>query len=138
MAAKYDIIIDKSSNFNFWLQYLSDGNTAINLAPYNAQMQIKRYRGENFPDIFLTNSGLTYGYTGGFTTGIAGIGGISLNTNYDGTGLTGGIKISMDYITTDSLDPFSKYFYDLRLTIGTTYAEKIIEGRAIVENRVSP
>jgi hypothetical protein len=137
MTAKYDITINKGSNFDLWLQYLSDGNTAIDLTPYNAEMQIKRYRGEPFPDIFLTETGLTYGYTGGFTTGTAGIGGINLNTNYDGTSLTGGIEINIDYNATDSLD-FGKYFYDLRLTIGTTYAQKLIEGRVSVEGRVAP
>jgi hypothetical protein len=135
MTAKYDLSINKDSNFNFWIQYLTDGNTAVNLSPYTAQMQIKRYKGEDYPLVFVSTNGLTYGYTGGFTTGIAGIGGISLNTNYDNTSLTGGINIKFDYNTTDSL-PIGKYFYDLKLLIGTTYAQRLIEGRVLVDGGV--
>ena len=135
MAAKYDLEIDKNSNFDLWVQYLTDGNTAVNLAPYDAEMQIKRYKGADYPLLFATERGLTYGYTGGFTTGIAGIGGISLNTNYDGTSTIGGIKISFDYNSTKSL-PFGKYFYDLRLAIGNTFSQKLLEGRVSVTDGV--
>ena len=135
MTAKYDLSINKDSNFNFWLQYLTDGNTAINLASYTAQMQIKRYKGADYPLLFVSTGGLTYGYTGGFTTGIAGIGGISLNTNYDKSGLTGGINIELDQNSTNSL-PIGKYFYDLKLLVGTTYAQRLIEGRITVEGDV--
>jgi hypothetical protein len=135
MTAKYDLSINKGSNFQLWLQYLSDGNTAINLANYTGEMQIKRYRGEDYPLLFVSTRGLTYGYTGGFTTGIAGIGGISLNTNYDATSLTGGINIKLNANSTDSLYA-GKYFYDLKLLIGTTYAQRLVEGRISVEGEV--
>jgi hypothetical protein len=135
MTAKYDLSLNKNSNFDFWLQYLTDGNTAVNLAPYDAEIQIKKYRGTESPVVFLSKNGLTYGFTGGITTGIAGPGGISLNTNYDKTSLTGGININIGYTVTDSLDA-GKYFYDLRLTIGTTYAQRLLEGRIDVQNGV--
>ena len=135
MTAKYDLSINKDSNFNLWLQYLTDGNTAINLAPYTAEMQIKRYRGEDYPLLFVNTRGLTYGYTGGFTTGVAGIGGISLNTNYDNTSLTGGINIKLDANSTASI-PTGKYFYDLKLSIGTTYSQRLLEGRVLFEGDV--
>lgn len=135
MTAKYDLSLNKNSNFDFWLQYLTDGNTAVNLSPYNAEMQIKKYRGTEVPVVFLTKSGLTYGFTGGITSGISGPGGISLNTNYDKTGLTGGININIGYAVTDSLTP-GKYFYDLRLLIGTTYAQRLLEGRLDVQDGV--
>lgn len=135
MTAKYDITINKGSNFNLWLQYLTDGNTAINLTNYSAAMQIKKYRGAEYPLLFASTTGLTYGYTGGFTTGTAGIGGISLNTNYDSSSLTGGINIKFDYQSTDAL-PTGKYFYDLRLTVGTTYAQRLVEGRVLIEGEV--
>lgn len=128
MTAKYDLSINKDSNFNLWLQYLTDGDTAINLSPYNAQMQIKRYVGANYPVLFADTRGLTYGYTGGFTTGIPGIGGISLNTNYDGSSLVGGININFDYNSTNSISP-GKYFYDIKLLIGTTYSQRLLQGR---------
>jgi len=135
MTAKYDLSINKGSNFNFWLQYLTDGNTAVNLAAYSAEMQIKKYRGADYPLLFVNTKGLTYGYTGGFTTGIRGIGGISLNTNYDSTNITGGINVKMNPDSTESL-PYGKYFYDLKLNIGTTYSQRLLEGRISVEEGV--
>jgi hypothetical protein len=135
MTAKYDLSINKNSNFNFWLQYLTDGNTGVDLASYTAEMQIKRYRGADYPLLFVSTNGLTYGYTGGYTTGIPGIGGISLNTNYDNTGVTGGISIKLDSNSTASV-PIGKYFYDIRLSIGTTYAQRLLEGRVSFEGDV--
>lgn len=131
MTAKYDIEINRGSEFQLWLQYLTDGNTAVNLSPYDAELQIKRYRGGEYPVLFATENGLTYGYTGGFTTGVAGIGGLSLNTNYDGTSTLGGILIKFDYNTTENLSA-GKYFYDLKLLVGNTFAQRLVEGRATV------
>lgn len=135
MTAKYDLSIDQGSNFSLWVQYLTDGNTAVDLSPYTAEMQIKRYRGADYPLIFVDTNGLTYGYTGGYTTGIAGIGNIDLNKNYDGTGLTGGIAIDIDADATEAL-PYGKYFYDLKLIIGTTYSQRLLQGRVSVDPKV--
>jgi hypothetical protein len=133
MTAKYDLSINQGSNYNLWLQYLSDGNTAIDLSSYQAKMEIKRYRGDITPLIFASTNGLTYGYTYGYSTGgISGIGGISLNTNYDSSSLTGGIYIKFDANSTNSIS-YGKYFYDLNLTIGTTYSQRLLEGRVSVE-----
>jgi len=135
MTAKYDLSINKGSNFDLWIQYLTEGNTGVNLTNYTAEMQIKRYRGADYPLLFVSTTGLTYGYTGGFTTGKAGSGSISLNKKYDGTGLTGGIYITLDHNSTEAL-PYGKYFYDLDLTIGTTYSQRLVEGRVSIENGV--
>ena len=136
MTAKYDLSINKHSNFNLWLQYLTDGNTGVDLGSYSAEMQIKRYRGAEYPLLFASTNGLTYGYTGSSSPGISGMGGISLNTNYDTAPIDGGINIKFDYDSTNSL-PIGKYFYDLRLLIGTTYAQRLIEGRVSVEGDVT-
>jgi hypothetical protein len=135
MTAKYDLSINKGSNFNLWIQYLTDGNTGIDLKPYNAELQIKRYLGASYPLLFASNIGLTYGYTGESSSGIRGIGGISLNTNYNNTSLTGGINIKFDDDTTNSI-PIGKYFYDLKLLIGTTYSQRLLEGRVSIEGGV--
>ena len=135
MTAKYDLTINKGSNFQFWAQYLTDGSTGVNLSPYTAKFQLKKYKGEEFPVIFATTSGLTYGYTGGLTTGYSGIGGISLNTDYNGSPLNGGIFVKLDANSTNSL-LLSKYFYDLNIVIGTTYSQRILEGRVTVESGV--
>jgi hypothetical protein len=133
MTAKYDLTINKDSNFTFWVQYLTDGNTAVDLSPYTAELQIKRYRGADYPLVFVSTTGVTYGYTGGFTTGVAGVGGISLNTNYNNTSINGGINIKLDGNSTDSL-PNGKHFYDLTLIIGSTYSHRLLEGRVTVED----
>ena len=135
MTAKYDLSINKGSNFDLWIQYLTDNNIGVDLSSYTAEMQIKRYRGADYPLLFASTSGLTYGYTGGFTTGIGGIGGITLNRKYDSTGLSGGIYITLDPNSTEAL-PYGKYFYDLDLIIGTTYSQRLIEGRVSIENGV--
>lgn len=136
MTAKYDLSINKGSNFELWIQYLTDGNTAIDLSFYTAEMQIKRFRGADTPILFVSSSGLTYGYTGGYNTGTAGLGGISLNRNYDDNGLTGGMNIKIDYTSTDYI-PTGKYFYDLKLVVGNTYSQRLLEGRVSVEGDVS-
>jgi len=136
MTAKYDLSINKGSNFDLWIQYLTDGNTAVDLSFYNAEMQIKRFRGADYPLVFISNNGLTYGYTGGYNTGTAGLGGISLNRNYDNSSLTGGMNIKIDYGSTDFI-PIGKYFYDLKLIIGNTYSQRLLEGRVSIEGDVS-
>ena len=128
MAAKYDLSIHQGSNFDLWLQYLTDGNTAVDLASYGARMQVRRAKESTYPLVFFTKNGLTYGYTAGYTAGYSGVGGISLNVNYDTSAITGGILITADPTTTSSL-PIGRHLYDVELTIGTTYSHKILEGR---------
>lgn len=137
MTAKYDLSINKDANFQLWIQYLTDENVPVNLAGYQAQMQIKRYRGADYPLLFASIGGLTYGYTGTTSVGIAGVGGITLNRNYDGSSLTGGINISIDALSTNSI-PIGKYFYDLKLLLGSgvTYSQRLLEGRVSIEGEV--
>jgi hypothetical protein len=84
----------------------------------------------------VDENGVTYGYTAGFTTGYGGVGGILLNTNFDKTGLTGGILISFDADCTKNL-PYGKYFYDVKLLIGTTYSQRLLEGRVLINEGVA-
>jgi hypothetical protein len=132
MTAKYDISITKGSNYDLWLQYLTDGNTAVNLAPYDANIEIKRYKNQNYPLLYASIRGLSYGYTGPESTGLYGFGGITLNKNYDGTSLTGGIKVTLGSVATNSFE-YGKYFYKMNLIIGITYSETLLEGRITVE-----
>jgi len=136
MAAKYDLSINKGTNFNLFLQYLGTADNAITLAGYSASMQIRRAKDTSYPLVFITGRGVTAGYTAGYTSGYAGIGGISLDKNYDGTALTGGINIKMDWETTSRL-PIGKHLYDLELSIGTTYVNRILEGRVDVSGDVN-
>lgn len=135
MTPKYDIQINKGSNFDFWLQYLTDNDIPINLIGYSPEFQINRFKGNDVPLLFATKNGVTYGYTAGFFGGTAGIGGISANTNYDNTVSIGGIKISFSSSTTEFL-PTGKFFYDIKLNIGTTYSQRLLEGRVTVDSGV--
>jgi hypothetical protein len=128
MTAKYDLTLNKGANFNLFLQYLGTADNAITLAGYSASMQIRRYKDADYPLVVLTGRGVTSGYTAGYTSGYAGIGGISLDKNTDGTALTGGIYIQMDWLTTSRL-PAGRHLYDLELSIGTTFVNKILQGR---------
>ena len=131
MTAQYDLTLNKGSSYDLWLQYLSDGNTGIDLSNYDAQFEIKKYRGDSNTILFVGETGVRYGCTGDInTTGYNGNGQISMNKNYDGTGLTGGMYIKVDASTTGNL-PAGNWFYDVRLT--TTLADastnRILEGK---------
>jgi hypothetical protein len=128
MAAKYDLTINKGTNFNLFLQYLGTADNAITLAGFCASMQIRRYKDADYPLAFITGRGITSGYTTGYTSGYTGIGGISLDKGPEGAALTGGINIRMGWETTARL-PIGRHLYDLELSIGNTYVNRILEGR---------
>jgi len=131
MTAKYDLTLNKGSSYDLWLQYTSDGNTGIDLASYDAQFQIKKYRGDTNTILFVGETGVRYGCTGDVTTtGYAGVGQISMNKNYDGTGLSGGMYVKVDSVTTTKL-PDGNWFYDVQLktTSGTDSTNRILEGK---------
>ena len=133
MTAKYDLTINKGSNFQFWLQYQQEDNTPVDMTGYTAKMVVKRFKGQEYPIFFMDTIGLTYGYSSGNTLGIAGAGFINLNTNYDGTGITGGIFINIAPNTTKQLSSGS-HFYDLNLMIGIDYSQKLLEGKIFIQD----
>lgn len=133
MAAQYDLNLTKNSTFTAWIQFLQDDNSPVDLTNYTSEFKIERYTNADYPLIKGSLNGVTYGYTGPNSIGIgANFGGIQLNTNYTGTGLTGGILIELDKTTTNSL-PVGKQFYNLRLEYGTSYSEVLLEGRIDVK-----
>lgn len=133
MTAKYDLTINKGSNFEFWLQYQREDNTPVDMSSYTAKIVVKRFKGQEYPIFFMSTTGITYGYSSGNTFGIAGIGIINLNTNYDGTGITGGISVNIAANTTKKLSSGS-HFYDLNLMIGITYSQKLLEGKIFIQD----
>jgi len=133
MTAKYDLTINKGSNFEFWLQYQREDNTPVDLSAYTAALVVKRFKGQEYPILSMNNSGLTYGYSSGNTLGLSGSGNISLNTDYDGTGITGGISVNITANTTKKLTSGS-HFYDLNLMIGITYSQKLLEGKIFIQD----
>ena len=136
MTAKYDLTLNKGSSYDLWVQYLSDGNTGIDLKPYDPVFEIKKYRGATEVILFVDETGVKYVCTGDIeTTGYECVGQININKNYTGTGLTGGIYIVVDANTTAQL-PEGNWFYDLQLVYNTglTYSNRILEGKI----RVAP
>jgi len=133
MTAKYDLTINKGSNFEFWLQYQREDSTPVDLSAYTAALIIRRFRGQEYPILSMNNFGLTYGYSSGNTLGLSGSGNISLNTDYDGTGITGGISINITTNKTKKLSSGS-HFYDLNLMIGITYSQKLLEGKIFIQD----
>ena len=129
MAAQYDLNLNKNSTFSTWVQFLQDDNTPVDLGSYTAEFKIERYKNADYPLVKASLGEARYGYTGPNSTGtLATSGGIQLNTNYTGSGITGGILIELDKTTTNSL-PVGKQFYNLRLEFGTSYSEVLLEGR---------
>lgn len=133
MAAQYDLNLNKNSTFTAWVQFLQDDNIPVDLSSYTAEFKVERYKNADYPLAKASLGEARYGYTGPSSTGIlANAGGIQLNTNYTGTGLTGGILIEFDKTTTNSL-PVGKQFYNLRLEFGASYSEVLLEGRMDVK-----
>lgn len=133
MAAQYDLNLTKNSTFTAWIQFLQDDNSPVDLSAYTAELKIERYRNADYSLIFASTNGVTYGYTGASSVGTSATsGGIQLNKNYTGTGLTGGILVELDKDTTNSL-PVGKQFYNLRLEYGSSYSEVLLEGRMDVQ-----
>ena len=134
MTAKYDISLNRGSNYQLWLQYQNDDGIPVGLTGYNAKLTVSRYVTENVPVLIADTKGLTYGYTGGITTGISGPGGILLNTNFDGGYNIGGMLILIGDTPTKNFNQ-GKYFYQLDLMIGngTTYSQRLLQGRVNIE-----
>jgi hypothetical protein len=151
-SGKYDISIDQGSTFIFHLNYQDSAGTAIDLASYTAQMQVRRSTIDPSLILDITSTG---GVTGGGTTGefsspevsafwTAATGGsasiassgVTLNGSSAGVaGTTGGMYILVDADTMKNV-PTGKHAYDLEITTGRT-VNKILSGRFEVEGEVT-
>ena len=120
MAANYNIEIEQGETFLFHFQYLERGSTGIDVSGYTGQMQIRRSPLTSTKIVEVLNTGVTYGTT-------AGTGGFSMNTSATGGSQTGGIRLSLDAVTT-SFIPSGQHFYDIELVKGATI-DKILRGR---------
>ena len=135
MTAKYDLIINKGSNFEFWLQYQREDSTPVDMTGYTAKFEAKRYKGQSYPLLSVDTRGVTFGRSDGFTLGFSGVGGISLNTNYNTTGITGGVFVKIAASTTKELS-IGNHFYDLNIMISPNYSQKLLEGKLFIQDGV--
>lgn len=132
MAATYTITHDKGTTFKLYAVYKSSTGGAIDLAGQTASMQIRKSPDDSNIVLFATNTSVTGGGgTGEFSAGagVAGSGGITLNSNSSGSaiGVTGGIFIRFDSTTSANL-PTGRLFYDLELN-NSGEITRLIEGR---------
>lgn len=143
VAGRHDIIADQGSTFKFFAEYQTEGATAVSLRGYTAQMQVRRYSGDD--ELLISISGGTYGggVTGGgstghfyITAGVAGTGGITTNGGDGGSGgYTGGIFIFVNSETMKNV-PAGRHLYDLELIKGSEVT-RILDGRFEVNDEIT-
>ena len=158
-AGNYDINAEQGSNFSLYLQYQTGTGASIDMVKYSdARMQIRRSKTTSKKIIELNINGVTgggvtgeftsvpVGFTNGGTYGVAGSGGIKLNTGTaGGTGtygfVTGGIFLEISAYDMKNV-PDGSHVYDLELitgTAGTTHENvtRIIGGKFRVDGEVT-
>lgn len=147
-AANYDIYAKQDETLNFHVEYYDTNSNAINLSGYTARFQVR----PNIPNIYkfldatvggVTGGGRTGDYLEGVTTrngltwtspGVAGTGGIYLNSGETGGVFTGGIRLNIDYTTMGNV-PIGTWVYGLDLIQGATVNE-LLTGRFVVTDKV--
>lgn len=142
-AANHHLTADQGSTFKLFMEYQTEGATAIDLKNYNAHMQVRRASTTKTLLLDISGSTLAGGVTGGgntgyfaITGGVAGIGGITLNaSSTGGSGYTGGIYVEVDATTMSNI-PYGRHLYDLELILGSEVT-RILEGRFEVTPEVT-
>lgn len=127
-SANYNITTQQHSTFDLHMEYLTDENVPIDLSPFTARFHVKPSEQSDVKYIQATLNGVTCGATGGS-------GGIFLNTNDGGGGLTGGLRIIVDGDSMGSV-PEGSWHYSLELAVGVT-TEEIMNGRFVVLPKVA-
>ena len=112
MSAKYNLVCDQATTFNFQFQIL-ENNVALNLNGYTATMTVRPFLGANT------------------TTLVAD----STNGRLDINPLDGRISVTIDAATTGAITA-GRYVYDLVLNSGSTVT-RILEGKFIVTGAVT-
>jgi len=143
-AGEYDIFTEQGTTYTLGITYKDNNNDSIDLEEYTGRMQVRRSVNDKQALLFLTGNTYSAAITGGgstgeFTTGeggVAGVGGIQLNTSATGgTGHTGGIYISIDSSTMENL-PSGKHRYDIEVVAGTS-VDRILKGVFEVDAEVT-
>jgi hypothetical protein len=116
MSAKYNLVCEQATTFNFQFVIQDDTNGTVtpwNLSGYSATMTVRPFVGATTTTLVAStsNSRITLG------------------------GATGRITVTVDATTTGAIIP-ARYSYDLILTIGSTVT-RVLEGRFIVTGAVT-
>lgn len=147
-SANYDIYAKQDETLNFHVEYYDTNGNAVNLTGYTARFQVRSNLGSIYKYLDATVSGVTGGgitgeYLEGATmrngitwvsAGVAGTGGIYLNSGETGGVFTGGIRLSIDYTTMGKV-PIGTWVYGFDLMQGATVNE-LLSGRFVVSDKV--
>ena len=112
MSAKYNLVCDQATTFNFQFQIKND-STPWNLAGYTATMTVRPFVGANTTTVVATTQN----------------GRITLDT------ANGRVTVTLDATTTGDISA-SRYSYDLVLDSGASVT-RILEGKFIVTGAVT-
>jgi hypothetical protein len=112
VSAKYNLVCDQATTFNFQFQILND-QTPWSLGGYTGTMTVRPFVGANTTTVVATteNGRMTLDQT------------------------TGRVTVSFDATTTGAISA-GRYAYDLVLTSGVTVT-RILEGKFIVTGAVT-
>ena len=140
-SAKHDIETPQGASFTLFMSYQDTSGSSIDLATYDARMQVRRHITDSYKLLHLTGTTLSSSVTGGGSAGSytgdvgyqMGTGGILLNSSSSGVAVTtGGIHLSVDSQSMANV-PAGKHFYDIEIKDGpesdaSTTVTRLIEG----------
>jgi hypothetical protein len=112
LSAKYNLVCDQATTFNFQFQILND-STPWNLTNYTGVMTVRPFVGASTTTVVASTA----------------------NGRMVLTALTGRINVTIDATTTGDI-PAGRYAYDLVLDSGGTVT-RILEGKFIVTGAVT-
>jgi hypothetical protein len=112
LSAKYNLVCDQATTFNFQFQIKND-STPWNLTGYTGVMTVRPFVGATTTTVIAS----------------------TLNGRMVLTALTGRINVTIDAVTTGNI-PAGRYSYDLVLDSGTEVT-RILEGKFIVTGAVT-
>lgn len=112
MSAKYNLVCDQATTFNFVFT-ISNNNTPINLTGYTGTMTVRPFIGASTVTVVASTA----------------------NGRMTLSGLSGNVSITIDATTTGAI-PAGRYSYDLVLDSGSTVT-RYLEGKFIVTGAVT-
>ena len=112
MSAKYNLVCDQATTFNFQFQILND-NTPWDLTNYDVVMTVRPFVGASTTTVVATNAN----------------GRISVD------GPNGRITVTIDAVTTGNISA-GRYAYDLVVDSGSVIT-RILEGKFVVTGAVT-
>jgi len=112
MSAKYNLVCDQATTFNFQFQIKND-DTPWNLSTYSGTMTVRPFTGASTTTVVASTANGRMVFDSG----------------------NGRITVTIDATTTGAIAP-GRYVYDLVLTVGSTVT-RILEGRFVVTAAVT-